>query len=494
MARLAGLSIAAAALALAGCSLAPAYAPPAVDIPLAYKEAGPWTPAAPADAAPRGGWWTVYGDPVLDGLQAELAGANASLASAVARHDQARALAAQAGAALLPEIDATGALQTNRQSYTRPTRVGGAGPTYYDNDQIGLSVGYELDLWGRLRNLAAASRAQEQASAADLRSAELSLRAELANDYMALRGADAQLRLLKDTVAAYARAYDLTSTLHEGGASSGLDVGRAETQLRTARAQIPDLQAQRALYEHAIAVLAGKEASGFSIAATDAAPAAPTVPVSAPSVLLQRRPDIAAAERRAAAANAQIGVARAAFFPTITLGLSGGYQSSGGVNLLSAPNSLWTLGPGVTAPVFDAGRRKATDDLAHAQFAQASADYRQTVLVAFQGVEDQLALNNRLAQEAQEQALAVAAARKTQDLALTRYRLGAAAYLEVVTAQTAALQVEQQALAVQTRRLQASVNLVRALGGGWEDALTSPARSAAGGGPVAEERRVEGAS
>jgi multidrug efflux system outer membrane protein len=458
------------AAALAGCSLAPAYAPPSTLTPVAYKEVGPWTPAAPADAAPRGSWWAVYNDPVLTDLEAQLAGTNTSLASAVARYDQARALAAQARANLFPELDGTGAVQANRQSIDRPLRVGGAGPTYYDNDQIGLSVNYELDLWGRLRNLAAISRATAQASAADLAAAELSLRAELANDYMSLRGADAQLRLLDDTVAAYARAYDLTQTLHTGGASSGLDVYRAETQLRTARAQIPDLKAQRALYEHAIAVLVGKTASAFSIAAVDAAPKPPQAPVNAPSVLLQRRPDIAAAERRAAAANAQIGVTRAAFFPTITLGLAGGYQSSGGVNLISAPTSFWTLGPGVVAPLFDEGRRKAAERYAKAQFDQAAADYRQTVLVAFQNVEDQLALNNQLAGEADEQALAVQAAAKTEDLALTRYRLGAANYLEVVTAQTAHLQVEQQALAVQTRRLQASVNLVRALGGGWTSA------------------------
>ena len=455
------------ALLASGCSMAPAYVAPKVEAPVAFKEIGPWTPASPSDAAARGGWWRVYGDPVLDGLEDRLALSNNSLASAVARYDQARALARQANAGLFPEIDFAGAVQTNRQSQNKPLRTVGVGQNRYDNVQIGLQTNYELDLWGRLRNLAAASRAQAQASAGDVAAAELSLRADLAVDYMALRGADAQLRLLRGAVDAYGRAFELTQNLHEGGASSGLDVGRAETQLRTARAQIPDVTAQRALYEHAIAVLVGQSASGFSIAATDAGPAPPAVPVTAPSALLQRRPDIAAAERRAAAANAQIGVARAAFFPTVTLGLNGGYQTAGGVNLLSAPDSFWTLGPSVIAPLFDAGRRKAADAYAKAQFAQVSADYRQTVLGAFQGVEDQLALNNQLASEADEQALAVKAAEKTQDLALTRYRLGAAAYLEVVTAQTAALQIEQQALAVQTRRLQASVNLVRALGGGW---------------------------
>ena len=460
-----------AALLLAGCSSAPAYAPPQVEVASAFKETGPMTPPGPADAALRGDWWRVYGDQTLDGLEAEAAQANNSLASAVARYDQSRALLAQAGAALVPEVDAVGAVQANRQSKNRPLRLpAGTGPNNYDNNQLGAAVNYELDLWGRIRNAIAASRDQAQASAADLRGVELSLQAELANDYMALRGADAQLRLLNGTVDAYSRAYDLTRTRHEGGAASVLDEDRAETQLRTAKALIPDLKAQRALYEHAIAVLVGKPASVFSIPATDAAPSPPKTPVTAASSLLQRRADVAAAERRAAAANAQIGVAKAAYFPTLTLGLSAGFQDAGGVNLLQAPNSYWTLGPQMVAPLFDGGRRKAQTRFAEAQFAQAAADYKQTVLGAFQNVEDQLALNNQLADEADETALAVSAAVKTQDLALTRYRLGAADYLEVVTAQTAALVIQQSALQVQTRRLQASVNLVRALGGGWTTA------------------------
>jgi multidrug efflux system outer membrane protein len=460
----------ASSLLLAGCSFAPAYAPPAVETPTAFKEVGAMTPAAADGGAVGRDWWAVYGDQTLDRLEADLGKANSSLASAVARYDQARALADQARAGLLPEVDATGAVQANRQSRNRPLRVGGSGTNQYDNNQIGLAVSYELDLWGRIRNLAAAGRDQAQASAADLSGVELSLQAQLADDYMALRGADAQLRLLTDTVTAYTRAYDLTRTRHQGGAASGLDEGRAETQLRTAQALIPDVKAQRALYEHAIAVLVGRPASTFSIAAADAGPAPPRTPVTAPSALLQRRPDVAAAERRAAAANATIGVARAAFFPTVTLGLTGGYQDAGGMNLLQAPNTYWTFGPSFVAPLFDGGRRRAQARYADAQFAQAAADYRQTVLGAFQNVEDQLALNNQLADEADQQARAVAAALKTQDLALTRYQLGAADFLEVTTAQTAALVLQVSALTVQTRRLQASVDLVRALGGGWTTA------------------------
>jgi NodT family efflux transporter outer membrane factor (OMF) lipoprotein len=464
-------ALAGSALLLAGCSFAPAYAPPTVETPTAFKEVGAMTPAAAGGSAPSRNWWTVYGDPQLDRLETDLGKANPSLASAVARYDQSRALAAQAGAALIPEIDAVGAIQTTRQSKNRPLRLPpGSGPNTYDNNQFGAAVNYELDLWGRIRNTIASTTDQAQASAADLRGVELSLEAQLANDYMALRGSDAQLRLLQDTVTAYTRAYDLTHTRHEGGAASGLDEDRAETQLRTAKALIPDVKAQRALYEHAIAVLVGRPASAFSIPPTDAAPAPPKTPVTAASSLLQRRPDVAAAERRAAAANAQIGVAKAAYFPTITLGLSAGFQDAGGVNLLQAPNSYWTLGPTLVAPLFDGGRRRAQTRYAEAQFAQAAADYKQTVLGAFQDVEDQLALNNQLADEADEQARAVAAAVKTQDLALTRYQLGAADFLEVTTAQTAALVIQQSALTVQTRRLQASVNLVRALGGGWTTA------------------------
>jgi NodT family efflux transporter outer membrane factor (OMF) lipoprotein len=468
MARIPVACALAGTLILAGCSFAPAYAPPTVETPVAFKEGGPMTPAAANGELGRRDWWTVFGDARLDGLEADLAKANSSLASAAARYDQSRALAAQAGAALIPEVDVVGSVQANRQSRNRPLRLpAGNGPYNYDNNQLGAAVNYELDLWGRIRNTIAASTDQAQASAADLRGVELSLEAQLADDYMALRGADAELRLLNDTVTAYGRAYDLTRTRHEGGAASGLDEGRAETQLRTAKALIPDVLAQRALYEHAIAVLVGRPASAFSIPATDAAPAPPRTPVTAPSALLQRRPDVAAAERRAAAANAQIGVAKAAYFPTITLGLSAGFQDAGGVNLLQAPNSYWTLGPTLVAPLFDGGRRRAQTRYAEAQFAQAAADYKQTVLGAFQDVEDELALNNQLADEAEEQARAVAAAVKTQDLALTRYQLGAADFLEVTTAQTAALVVQQSALTVQTRRLQASVNLIRALGGGW---------------------------
>jgi outer membrane protein, multidrug efflux system len=459
------LAAAAAALALAGCQLAPPYAPPATPIAATYKEQGPWTPAAPADAQARGQWWAMFSDPILDGLEARAETANPSLAAAVAAYDQARALAAQARAGLVPEIDGQALSNRQRTSANAPLR-GGPAETFTTN-QVGASLAYEIDLWGRLRNIARGAGARAQASEADLRSMRLSLQAELADDYLTLRGLDAQLRLLQTTSTAYARALDLTQILHNGGNATGLDVARAQTQLSTIKAQITDVAAQRALMEHAIAALVGENASTFALAPIDAALPQPKVAVSAPSTLLQRRPDIAAAERRAAAANADIGVARAALFPALTLDGSAGWQSGGGINLLQAPNTVWLLGPQLVGAIFDGGRRAAGVRASRAAFEEAAANYRGAVLNAFRDVEDEMALANRLAAEAKDQGDAVAAARRSVDLANIRYRAGAATFLDVVTAQTAALTAEEAAIQLTTRRLQASVNLTRALGGAW---------------------------
>ena len=450
---------------LASCSLAPAYAPPATPVATAFKEQGPWTPAQPADAQPRGQWWGMFADPVLDDLEARAEAANPSLAAAVAAYDQARALAAQARAGLIPEVEGTALATRQRRSDNAPLRNGGA--SEYSTNQVGASVAYEIDLWGRLRNLASGAGDRAQASAADLRSMRLSLQAELADDYLSLRGLDAQIRLLEATGQAYAKALELTRIRHDGGAAAGLDVARAETQLSTARAQVSDLRTQRALMEHAIAALVGESASNFSLPPVTRDLPQPKVAVSAPSVLLQRRPDIAAAERRAAAANADIGVARAALFPALALDGSAGWQTAGGINLLQAPNTFWTIGPQLAGAIFDGGRRKAGVAASRAAFEQASANYRGVVLNAFRDVEDQMALANRLAAEAKDQTDAVTAARRSVDLADIRYRQGVATYLDVVTAQTAALTAEQAAIQLNTRRLQASVNLTRALGGAW---------------------------
>jgi multidrug efflux system outer membrane protein len=463
---LAAAALALGAASLAACSLAPTYQTPAMPTPSAYKELGPWTPASPADAEPRGAWWSVYGDATLNGLEQRIETANPNLAVALARYDEAMADAAEARASLYPQIQGSASGTQNRQSDNRPLR-GGAGPNEYADQTVGVTASYELDLWGRVRNLVAAGKANAQASAADLADVRLSLEAQLAGAYLNLRGLDAQAQLLANTTAAYARALKLTEAEHAGGSVAGLDVARAETQLRTAKAQQVDVGAQRALMEHEIASLVGEPASTFAVAAATPLPGIPAVPVATPSVLLQRRPDIAAAERRAFAANANIGVARAAFYPTISLDASGGFESAGGVNLLALGNSWWSLGPMAAMTLFDGGRRKAQVRAAHDEFDEAAGAYRATVLGAFQDVEDNLALCNRLADEAQEQSAAVVAAQRTERLAMIQYQMGAVTYLDVVTAQTADLQAQQAALSVATRRLAASVALVRAMGGGW---------------------------
>ncbi len=455
-----------AVLAVAGCQLAPPYAPPSLTIPAAYKEVGPWTTAQPGDAESRGSWWTLFGDPTLDDLEARVDAANPTLAAALAAYDQARALAAQARSYLFPTVQALGSGSWNRQSDERPLR-GANEPDQYENNQAGLQVTYEVDFWGQIRDQIASGEAEAQASTANLATARLSLHVQLAEAYFSLRGLDAQSKLLTDTVTAYQRALSLTKARHTGGVATGLDVDRATTQLADAQAQLTDVEAQRALYEHAIASLVGQPAPAFSIAPAIVAPPIPVIPAGVPSTLIQRRPDIAAAERLAFAANRQIGVARAAFFPNISLDPAGGFQNTGGDNLLIAPNTFWTIGPALALTLFDAGRRRAAVAQSKAAFLEASAQYRATVLTAFQQVEDQLALSVHYADEAGQEAVAVSAAQATTRLSLIRYREGATNYLDVVTAQTADLQAEQTELELQTRRRQASVDLVRALGGGW---------------------------
>jgi len=460
-------------LGVAGCNLAPPYVTPSATgpaaFPQAFKETPGWMQAAPDDDAPRGNWWTLFHDPVLDRLETQVQTANPSLQAALAAYDQARAFAAEARSYQVPTVGLNDSNTYNRQSNERPLRGGGQ-PNDYAANTLGGTVTYEFDFWRRVRNLVAAGRAQAQASAADLATAELSLQVQLADTYLALRGLDAQNQLLQTTVAAYQRALDLTQARHTGGVSSGLDVDRAQTQLSSAKAQISDVLAQRALYEHAIASLVGQPASGFAIAPATGQRLVPTFPAGVPSALLQRRPDIAAAERRAFAANRQIGVTRAAYFPTISLDTLGGWQNTGGNNLLTTPDTFWTLGPQLALTLFDGGLRRAQVAATKAAFTAASANYRATVLAAFQQVEDQLALASHYADEEIDERTAVTAAQATTDLSLIRYREGATNYLDVVTAQTAELQAEQTLLALQTRRQQAGVDLVRALGGGWDRA------------------------
>ena len=448
---------------LTGCSMAPDYRPPATPVPRDFKELEGWTAATPMDQAPRGQWWEAFGDPVLNDLEARAEQASPTLAAALARYDQAKAAAGIERADLFPQVKAGGDASRQRLS---GNRFGGNGTApVYDDFSVGATLDYELDLWGRVRNSVKAARADAQASEADLASARLSLQAAVADAYARLRGLDAEAELLRQTVDAFGKAYRLTTTRHDGGIASGIDVNRAKTVLDNAQAQISAVANERAATEHEIAALVGAIASDFSIPVRVQPLRAPELPVGAPSQLLQRRPDIAAAERRIFAANARIGVARAAFFPTLTLGLSGGYQASHG-ELFSKPSSFWGLGPAsAVLALFDGGRRRAGVRMSRAEYEEMTADYRETVLGAFRQVEDALAANRHLADQAVSQRGAATAAGRTSELALTRYRDGASDYLEVVTAQTDALEAQRALLAVQTQRMRASVALVKALGG-----------------------------
>jgi NodT family efflux transporter outer membrane factor (OMF) lipoprotein len=453
---------------LSACSLAPDYKVPETATPPAYKEAGLWSQAKPADSLLRAAWWRLYGDATLNGLEERIEASNPTLAEAMARYEAAQGLLEEAQSAQFPILTAGGHATRNRQSDNRPLRSASQ-PSAYNDDLAGGILSWDLDLWGRVRNEVAAGKAEAQASFADLQSIRLSLQAQLADRYVELRGLDAQAELLRNAVSIYRKAFDITNDRHAKGIASGLDVGRAQTQLENTQAQASEVQARRALLEHAIASLVGEPASSFSIPAQQVRLNLPNTPTGVPSLLLQRRPDIAAAERRVAATNAEIGVARAAFYPDISLSALAGFQNTGNDGLFTAPDAFWALGPSMALTVFDAGRHEGQLAIAKAGNSAAAAAYRAAVLRAFQDVEDNLALLARLSDEASAEARSVTAATRTQDLALALYQNGALGFLDVVVAQTTALQVQQAALSIETRRLQASVDLIHGLGGGWAD-------------------------
>ena len=434
---------------LTACSLTPSLELPDVPIAASYKEQAPWTPAAPADRLPRDAWWKLYGDAELDHLQAQLIADSPDLHAAFARYQQARAYADQLRSGLSPSVFMRGEAQRARQSETSPPN-GVSTPRYYDAYVAGVEAQYEIDLWGRVRNTVNAGALEADAVAADLESARLSLQAQLSDYYIALYGLDREAALLADTVAAFDRALALTQERYDAGIVSGLDVAQAQTQLDTARSQSAQNSAERALLEHAIAALVGASPSEFALAPRTVALKPPNIPADVPANLLQRRPDIASMQRRTAAANANVGVARAAFFPSITLSGVYGYESNRSAQWLTAPNAVWSVGPSLLFELLDAGRRRAQVAQARAELDEAGALYRGTVLRAFQEVEDSLALLHHYGMAAQAERSAVASAQRSVDFATNRYREGAVSYLEVVQTQAAALTAQRDALDLET--------------------------------------------
>ncbi len=471
---------AALAVALAGCAVGPDYKRPSVDIPASYKEAAEgWKVAQPADQQDRGAWWTIYNDPQLNALEDKLDASNQSIAQFAAAYRQARALVAEARSAYFPVISASADGSRSRspsRRFSGSVTGGGGGTTsslsssgtISNSYSLSLDATWEPDLWGKVSRTVAGQQAGQLAAAADLANARLSAQATLAQTYFNIRSLDAQQKLLDDTVAAYQRSLTLTQNRYAQGVAARSDVIQAQTQLQSAQASAIDNGVARAQNEHAIAVLIGEPASTFSLppAPLDAVP--PPVPAQLPSALLERRPDIASAERKAAAANEQIGVAIAAFFPTLTLSASGGYESSVFSQLLTAPSRFWTLGPQLAQTIFDAGLRRAQTDAARAIYDQDVATYRQTVLAAFQDVEDNLASLRILEQEIAVQQQAVQSAQQALDIVTNQYKSGTVGYLNVLTAQTTAFTAEQKLASIAGQRMVSSAGLVKALGGGWD--------------------------
>ena len=451
-----------------GCDLAPRIPPEQFVLPPDYQGSGPFALARPADALPRGPWWEAFGDPLLDRLEVRAVAGNPDLATFAEEYVQARDLAAEARAGLFPQVVGSASSTDNRQSEHRLFRSGGGGPNVASANQIEATGSWDPDFWDRIRNQTRAQKRLAQASAANLADAELSLQAELASDYVLLRGLDSEDAVYRQSIQYYAQAVRITTLREAGKIASGLDVARAENQLASAQALESGTLGQRAVLQHAIAVLVGVSPSIFRIAPeADARLLVPTVPVGVPSALLQRRPDIASAERQMAAANADIGVSRAAFYPDITISLLGGFQDTG-FSLASLPNSLWTIGAGSVLPLFEGGLRRAELQRSWSQYAQSRDAYRNVVLSAFQQVEDGLALTAQLQDEARLQAEAVSSADRAQAITQQLYTGGLTNYLDVTVAQVAALTAQIAEVQVETQRLQASVALIRGLGGGWD--------------------------
>jgi multidrug efflux system outer membrane protein len=474
------------AVAAAGCAVGPDYrrpAPlPAQTTPTTFTNGDSqdvlWKTAQPAANQPRGEWWRIFNDPELDQLEALSLTNNQDLVAAAARFEQARDLVTEARSELYPQLNAGGTpygdITRQRTSRNQPLAGTAAGVTHtYDTFTAPIYLGWEVDLWGRVRRLSEAARARYAASADDLESGRLAVAAEVANDYFALKTLDDEYDLVSNTIAAYRRSLELTQNRRHGGIVSDLDVAQAATQLHAAEAQLPDLRLRRAQTQHALAVLCGQSAVEFEVATNGPRTlAVPEIPPGLPGELLEHRPDIAAAERRMAAANADVGVAKAAFFPAIKINGVAGLQSVSAGSLFEWPSRFWSVGPNIELPVFTGGLNRANLARTRAAYDETLANYRQTVLAAFGEVEDTLAAQAWLAEEWNAENEAVAAARHAQEIAENRYKAGLVTYLDVATAQTLALEQERTAVELYGARLAASVNLIKALGSGWTDVAT----------------------
>jgi NodT family efflux transporter outer membrane factor (OMF) lipoprotein len=468
---------------LSGCMVGPKYvkptAPTAPDYKEApgggtqgeaYKDGGPWQPARPSDTTPKGDWWTVFNDPQLNDLEPQIATANQTIKAAAAVLVQARAQIKYNHSFLYPTIGAAPTVQAERYSDARPYFNVIPPNNGYADLQLPLDLSYEVDLWGRTRRTINESKEEAQATAADLQTALLSLQAELAIDYFQARADDAQAKLLDDTVKNYEEAYRITSNRFVGGVAPESDMDQAKTLLQSARVQESDITIQRAEYEHAIAVLLGRPPANFTLKETPLDNQPPAIPVGLPSELLERRPDIAASERRVNEANERIGIARAAYFPSLGLSALIGFESTTITNLLSGSNALWAMGPTMSQTIYDGGARSAVSMMASGDWDEQVANYRQTTLTAFQQVEDNLAVLHTLSLEAEQQHSATQAAEAAERIFNNRYVGGLDTYLSVVTAETTALMNEQNDINIESRQMQASVLLIKALGGGWSTA------------------------
>ena len=454
-------------LLLAACSVGPDYVRPRAEVPAGYKEIDGWKVAQPQDNSLRGPWWEMFNEPELNALESQVKVSNQNVAAAEGAFRQARALVQEARAQYFPTVT-LGIGVTNSSRST--TVVGNSTNRRTTTTQYSLpvDVSWEIDVWGKIRRLVESSQAGAQASAADLETALLSARAELAQDYFQLRALDAQKKLLDETVADFQKSLEITRNRYASGVVSRADILEAETQLKTTQAQAIDVGVQRAQLEHAIALLAGKPPAEISVSVAPLITPPPAVPIGLPSELLERRPDIAAAERRVAEANAQIGVAEAAYFPTVSLGASGGFESTSFAKWISLPSRFWSVGPTITQTVFDGGLRRAQTEEARAAYDANVAMYRETVLGGFREVEDNLAALRILESEAQVQDEAVKAAEQTVAVLSNQYKAGIINYLDVIIAQTAALNNQRTAINIMGNRLNASVLLIKALGGGWK--------------------------